>query len=261
MHQIYGDLVHLFYPQSVLRAIRGFILHLVFFFFLQWTIHYFLMIPYTPVSKYSMLLGALLIVYFYGKRTQSFYTFFMFFYSLTIMSYIFGSLDIIHFFLRIISKIFVSLQAYLVSFISQCWLLIKPSFVDTLLKPKLKALESYNVDKYYDIATLLKEILIKEPFLLCFAASFISLVITALILVITRTSLLFYIVGLELILLGIIIWFLKLSVDHDIIAGDIIALILFSLSAVDASVGISIIIAHYNILDVYGDKPRGLIKG
>jgi NADH:ubiquinone oxidoreductase subunit K len=76
-----------------------------------------------------------------------------------------------------------------------------------------------------------------------------------------KPSLIFLLFGLELVFLSINLIFIQASINHDSIQGHVISLILFALAAVDASIGLIIILDYYNLNVVLFEVPEGLIKG
>nr|ACZ96468.1 NADH dehydrogenase subunit 4L [Didymium iridis]ACZ96469.1 NADH dehydrogenase subunit 4L [Didymium iridis] len=72
-------------------------------------------------------------------------------------------------------------------------------------------------------------------------------VIFALLILILKPNLLFLLFALEIILLGINVNFIFASVMLDDFLGQYISLILFSVAALDTSVGLIIILNYYNL--------------
>ena len=71
--------------------------------------------------------------------------------------------------------------------------------------------------------------------------------IFAILIILVKPNLLFLLFALEIILLGINTNFILASIILDDFLGEYIALILFSLAALDTSVGLIIILNYYNL--------------
>jgi NADH-quinone oxidoreductase subunit K len=69
----------------------------------------------------------------------------------------------------------------------------------------------------------------------------------AIMIIILKPNLLFVLFALEIILLGININFILTSIVLDDFLGQYITLILFSVAALDTSVGLIIILNYYNL--------------
>jgi len=72
-------------------------------------------------------------------------------------------------------------------------------------------------------------------------------VIFAVLILITKPNLLFVLFALEIILLGVNSNFVLASIYLDDFLGQYLALILFSVAALDTSVGLIIILNYYNL--------------
>jgi len=86
-----------------------------------------------------------------------------------------------------------------------------------------------------------------------------SFIIFALLILILKPNLLFLLFALEIILLGININFIFASLMLDDFLGQYLSLILFSVAALDTSVGLIIILNYYNLHSV--TKVISNIKG
>jgi NADH-quinone oxidoreductase subunit K len=89
-------------------------------------------------------------------------------------------------------------------------------------------------------------------------------VIFAFLILILKPNLIFILFSLELILVGININFIFASIILDDFLGQYIALILFSVAALDTSIGLIIILNYYNIHYISTNEHRikqYLLKG
>jgi NADH-quinone oxidoreductase subunit K len=84
-------------------------------------------------------------------------------------------------------------------------------------------------------------------------------IIFALLILVLKPNLLFLLFALEIILLGINVNFIFASLMLDDFLGQYISLILFSVAALDTSVGLIIILNYYNLHSV--TKIISNIKG
>jgi NADH-quinone oxidoreductase subunit K len=75
-------------------------------------------------------------------------------------------------------------------------------------------------------------------------------VIFAVLILITKPNLLFVLFALEIILLGVNSNFVLASIYLDDFLGQYLALILFSVAALDTSVGLIIILNYYNVHNI-----------
>jgi len=69
----------------------------------------------------------------------------------------------------------------------------------------------------------------------------------ALLILIIKPNLLFVLFALEIILLGVNLNFIFASIILDDFLGQFISLVLFSMAALDTSIGLIIILNYYNI--------------
>lgn len=89
---------------------------------------------------------------------------------------------------------------------------------------------------------------------------FLSLlfIFIALLILITKPNLLFVLFSLEIIFVSINLNFIYASLLLDDFFGQIIALILFTLAAVDTSVGLVLILGYYNIRNIHSNLHNKL---
>jgi len=85
--------------------------------------------------------------------------------------------------------------------------------------------------------------------------------IFALIILIFKPNLLFILFALEIILLGINLNFILATNLLDDFLGEYIALILFSVAALDTSVGLIILLNYYNLRNINLLLRQSKIKG
>jgi len=76
-----------------------------------------------------------------------------------------------------------------------------------------------------------------------------------------KPNLLFVLFALEIILLGVNLNFICASIILDDFMGQFLSLILFSMAALDTSVGLVIILNYYNIRYYYHTDSLPAIKG
>jgi len=76
-------------------------------------------------------------------------------------------------------------------------------------------------------------------------------IIFAILILILKPNLLFLLFALEIILLGINVNFIFASIMLDDFLGQYVSLILFSVAALDTSVGLIIILNYYNLHNVH----------
>jgi NADH-quinone oxidoreductase subunit K len=84
-------------------------------------------------------------------------------------------------------------------------------------------------------------------------------ILSALIVLLLKPNFLFVLFSLEIILLGININFILASFLLDEFFGQFITLILFSVAALDTSIGLIILLNYYNLHQVI--QIKNLIKG